>query len=204
MGLAWMRRDGLAVGLMVALSVATAVCGRAGSAEQLQVLPIGGDFTLLDHNGQRFELSSLRGKVVLIFFGYTYCPDACPTTMSKLASVYRRLGNDAKRVKTLYVSVDPERDTPAVLKEDLANFDVDALGLTGTKAEIDRVVSLYGAAYEIVPTPNSAAKYTVSHTTSLYALDVAGRARIEFRYEATPEEIVQGIEAILAVRPPVA
>jgi protein SCO1/2 len=200
MSRASMRCAGLAIGLMLVLALVN--CGRTRSAGQLPVLSIGGDFTLLDHNGQRFELSSLRGKVVLIFFGYTYCPDACPMTMSKLASVYRQLGNDAKLVKTLYVSVDPERDTPAVLKEDLANFDVDALGLTGTKAEIDRVVGLYGAAYEIVPTPNSAAKYTVSHTTSLYALDVAGRTRIEFRYEATPEEIVQGIKTILALPPP--
>jgi protein SCO1/2 len=189
-------RAGLAGLFTLALSIAA--CGRGAPAASVPVLPIGGDFALMDHNGQRFELSSLRGKVVLIFFGYTYCPDACPTTMSKLASVYRRLGTDASRVKTLYISVDPERDTPAVLKADLSNFEVDALGLTGTKAEIDKAVALYGAAYEIVPTPDSAAKYTVSHTTSLYALDTRGRTRIEFPYEASVEEIVTGLKAILA------
>ena len=181
---------------VLALVVPLAACHRG--AAPLPVLPIGGDFTLTDHNGQRFELSSLRGRAVLIFFGYTFCPDACPTTLSKLASVYRKLGGDASHVKTLYISVDPQRDTPAVLKADLSNFDVDALGLTGTKPEIDKVVNEYGAAYEIVPMPRSAAQYSVAHTTSLYALDASGRTRIEFAYEAPVDDIVNGIHAILA------
>jgi len=181
----------------LALAV-TAACQRAPAAPSLPVLPIGGDFTLTDHDGQPFELASLRGRAVLVFFGYTFCPDACPTTLSKLASVYRKLGPDAKRVKTLYISVDPGRDTPAVLKADLSNFEVDALGLTGTKPEIDKVVKAFGAAYEIVPMPNSAAKYSVAHTTSLYALDTSGRTRIEFAYEAPVEEIVNGLREILA------
>jgi protein SCO1/2 len=164
----------------------------------LPVLHVGGDFVLTDHNGKRFELSSLRGKAVLIFFGYTSCPDACPTTLSKLASAYKRLGDDAKRVKTLYVSVDPERDTPDVLKADLGNFELDALGLTGTKAEIDKVVKLYGATYEIVPLPDSEAKYSVAHSTDLYALDQAGRTRLMFPYEATVDQIVSGLKMILA------
>jgi protein SCO1/2 len=172
-------------------------CHRA-AREALPILPVGGDFTLTDHNSRPFSLSSLRGKAVVIFFGYTSCPDACPTTMSKLSSVYRRLGDDAKRVKVLYVSVDPERDTPSVLKEDLGSFSVDALGLTGTKAEIDKVVALYGAEYEITPTPDSAAKYTVAHSTTLYALDAAGRTRLEFPYDASADEIVRGLQAILA------
>jgi len=178
--------------------LATAAACHRQAAATVPVLPIGGDFALTDHNGQRFELASLRGRAVLIFFGYTFCPDACPTTLSKLAAVYRKLGPDAQRVKTLYISVDPQRDTPAVLKADLSNFDVDALGLTGSKPEIDRVVKAFGAAYEIVPMPNSAAKYSVAHTTSLYALDANGHTRIEFAYEAPVDEIVDGLRAILA------
>jgi protein SCO1 len=173
----------------------------ACSRTSLPVLPVGGDFTLTDHDGRRFELSSLRGKAVLIFFGYTSCPDACPTTLSKLAAVYRRLGDDAQRVKTLYISVDPERDTPAVLKEDLGSFQLDALGLTGSKAEIDRVVALYGAEYEIIPTPESASKYTVAHSTTLYALDAAGKTRMEFPYEATVDQIASGLRRVLAAVP---
>lgn len=167
---------------------------------ELPVLPIGGDFALTDFNNQRFELSSLRGKAVLIFFGYTSCPDVCPTTLSKLSSVYKRLGSESQRVKTLYITVDPARDTPTVLKEDLSSFQVDAIGLTGTKAEIDKVVGLYGASYEIVPLPNSAAKYSVAHSTTLYGLDAGGRTRILFPYEASIDDIASGVMKILNSR----
>jgi len=183
----WMR-------LAALLLLLAAGCRHA----ELPVLPVGGDFVLTDFNNQRFELSSLRGKAVLIFFGYTSCPDVCPTTLSKLSSVYTRLGADSHRVKTLYITVDPARDTPLVLKEDLSSFQIDAIGLTGTKSEIDKVVGLYGASYEIIPLPDSAAKYTVAHSTTLYGLDAKGRARILFPYEATVDQIVEGMRAILA------
>jgi protein SCO1/2 len=179
------------------IALSAAACKQA---PKLPVLHDGGDFALTDHNGQPFELSSLRGKAVLIFFGYTSCPDVCPTTLSKLSEVYQHLGSDSKRVKTLYITVDPGRDTPAVMKDDLSNFEVDALGLTGTKAEIDKVVAMYGARYEIIPLPNSAAKYSVAHTATLYALDTAGRTRLEFPYDAKVEEIVAGLKAILTDR----
>ena len=183
--------------VMVFATLAAIVCQGCHRVE-LPVVPIGGNFVLTGDDGRRFDLTTLRGKAVLIFFGYTSCPDACPTTLSKLSSVYRKLGDDAKRVKTLYISVDPGRDTPDVLRDDLNNFHVDSLGLTGTKAEIDKVVAEYGASYEIIPTPDSAAKYTVAHSTTLYALDAEGRTRILFPYEATVDQIVAGMRDILA------
>jgi protein SCO1/2 len=195
------RRWAMVIPLFVAIAGAAAWMVVTRQRPALPVLPIGGDFALTDHNRARFELSSLRGKAVLIFFGYSLCPDVCPTTLSKLSSVARALGDDRARVKTLYISVDPERDTPEVLKLDLQSFSVDALGLTGTRAEVDRVVTQYGASYTVVPTPQSAGKYSVTHTTTLYALDTQGRVRIQFPYEATVDEIVQGIRTILADRP---
>ena len=146
---------------------------------------IGGDFALTDHTGARFELQSQRGKLLLVFFGYTMCPDVCPTTLSKLSAVMRRLGDAKGDVRTLYISVDPERDTPEVLKADLALFQLDA------------VVKLFGASYEIVPTPESAGRYSVSHSTTLYLLDREGRVRQTFPYEATVDEIAAGIESLL-------
>jgi len=125
------------------------------------------------------------------------CPDVCPTTLSKLSAVMRRLGDANGEVRTLYVSVDPERDTPEVLKADLALFQLDAVGLTGTRAEVDEVVKLFGASYEIVPTPESAGRYSVSHSTTLYLLDREGRVRQTFPYEATVDEIAAGIESLL-------
>lgn len=161
---------------------------------------IGGDFALTDQNGARFTLESQRGKILLVFFGYTMCPDVCPTTLSKLSAVMRRLGDAKDQVRTLYISVDPERDTPEVLKADLALFSLDAMGLTGTRAEVDAVVKQFGASYEIVPTPESAAKYSVSHSTTLYLLDREGRVRQTFPYEATVDEVTAGIRAILVAR----
>jgi protein SCO1/2 len=189
-GRSWLRGAGLAAALLVG------ACGQ--KAEPLPVLPIGGDFALTGHDGRPFEMASLRGRVAVVFFGYSFCPDFCPTTLSKLASVAGRLEKDGAGFKTLYISVDPERDTPQVLKDDLANFKLDALGLTGTKAEIDKVVTLFGARYEIVPTPQSAGKYTVSHTTSLYLVDARGRVRIELPYEASVDDVVKGIKSVLA------
>lgn len=194
-----LSRRGVVHGLLAAVVAGLAGCAPPGpAADALPVLPIGGDFELTGHDGQPFALTSLRGKAVLIFFGYSSCPDACPTTLSKLSTVARRLGADRARVRTLYISVDPDRDTPEVLKADLANFSVEALGLTGTKAQIDAVVTQYGAAYEVVPTPESAAKYTISHTTKVFALDARGRVRTTFAYEATVDEIVAGLRAVLA------
>ncbi|WP_461412771.1 SCO family protein [Gemmatimonas sp.] len=156
------------------------------------------DFTLTDHTGQPFSLESQRGKVVMLFFGYTMCPDVCPTTLSKLTTVTARLGTDRAQVKTVYVTVDPERDSPAVLKADLDLFDLDAVGLTGTREAIDKVVAMYGATYEITPTPGSAAKYSVAHSTTLYIIDPAGVVRREFPYETTADEIVAAIKPLLA------
>ena len=154
------------------------------------------DFTLTDQTGQRFELASLRGRVVLVFFGYSNCPDVCPTTLSKLTTVAERLGEQRDAMKVVYVTVDPERDTPEVLRADLANFALDAVGLTGTREEVDRAVQLFGAKYEIVPTPESAARYTVSHSTTLYVLDQQGQLTAEFPYEAQVDEIVTTVRAL--------
>lgn len=186
-------------GWMRALPIlfAAALVGGCTAGETTKKPVIGGDFTLTDHNQARFELSSLRGKVVLVFFGYSMCPDVCPTTLSKLATVSKRLGAESALLKTLYISVDPERDTPDVLKADLALFNLDALGLTGTRAEIDTVVAQYGASYKIVPTPESAGKYSVSHSTTLYVLDKTGAVVLTFPYEATADQIVAGLTPLL-------
>lgn len=184
-----MIRRALACGALLTLLATVGSCS-GKSAEQPA---IGGDFTLVDQDSATFELASLRGKVVLVFFGYSQCPDVCPTTLSKLSSVARRLGEQRGQMRVVYVSVDPERDTPAVLKADLQNFDLDAVGVTGTRAEIDRVVAMYGAKYEIVPTPQSAAKYTVSHSTTLYLLDTQGKVVEQFPYEATADEIAEAV-----------
>ena len=149
--------------------------------------------------GQRFALTSLHGKVALVFFGYTFCPDVCPTTLSKLSAVSRALGDQRDRVRVVYITVDPRCDTPAVLREHLSMFRLDAIGLTGTPEEISRTAHQFGADYSIEVVPSEAG-YFVSHTTTLYALDPQGRVRLLLPYEATVDQIVAGVRSILVAR----
>jgi protein SCO1/2 len=172
------------------------LCLATACAPAPPVLSLGGDFALTDHDGRPFQLSSVRGKVVLIFFGYTFCPDVCPTTLSKLSAAADRLGADRDRVTALYITVDPKRDTPAVMREHLSMFGVRAVGLTGTDAEIAQVASRFGAAFE-VEAADSEARYTVAHTTTLYVLDREGRTRLLLPYGATVDDVVAGIRRLL-------
>jgi len=167
----------------------------AGCAEQSTevhtTLMKVGDFTLTDENGQEFRLSSLHGKPTLLFFGYTHCPDACPTMMSKVSRAYRIVGEKADQVTTLFVSVDVDRDSPAVLKEYLTYFGaVPAKGLTGTKEQIDEVVKKFGAYYEIHD-DGSAMGPTVDHTVRLYMLDDKGDVVVLFAPSTPPGEIAR-------------
>lgn len=150
---------------------------------------------LVDHDGRVFRSESLNGQPALLFFGYTHCPDACPMMMSKVARSYRAAGADASRIPTLFVSVDP-RDNPKVLKEYLAYFGaVPARGLTGSKAQIDRVVKQFGAQYQIRDT-GSAAGPLVDHTVRLYLLDRDGDVAKLFDPEADPKEIAKAMKEL--------
>ena len=167
-------------------------------AEELPILPIGGDFTLTNQDAQPFELASLRGKVVLVFFGYTMCPDACPTTLSKLSAAYARLTDEERaRVKALYISIDPERDTPTVMKEHLTYFGVDAVGLTGSPEDTAKVARQFGAHFERSSEP-TAAGYLMSHTVSMFGLDARGQTRLLIDYEANVDTVVRSIRQLLA------
>lgn len=158
----------------------------------LEKLMDTGAFELVDHEGRVFRSTSLRGKPALLFFGYTRCPDACPTTMSALARAYRRAGSEGRRIPTLFVSLDP-RDTPPVLKQYLSYFGaVPAKGLTGSKAQIDAVVKQFGARYEIRDS-GSAAGPLVDHTVRLYLLDRGGDVVRLFDPGTKPEEIAKAM-----------
>jgi protein SCO1/2 len=168
------------------------------ASEKLPILPIGGDFTLTDQNRQPFTLSSLQGKVVLIFFGYTMCPDACPTTLSKLSTVAARLTDaERARVKVVYITIDPERDTPTVMKEHLGYFSVDASGLTGSVEDISKVAAQFGAHFEKTD-DKTAAGYLMSHTVSVFGLDTKGQTRLLIDYEAGVERVIQDIRRLIA------
>lgn len=152
----------------------------------------GGDFTLMGDNGKIFHLSDCRGKVVLLFFGYTSCPNACPATLAKLSRAFALLGADRDKVTTLFVTVDPQRDTPAKLKEYLTYFGINGVGLTGTKAQIDAVVDAYHAFYLKVPS-KSAMGYSINHTTTVYLIDQQGKVQHLFQ----PLESAKNVAGII-------
>lgn len=157
----------------------------------------GGNFTLTETTGQPFHLADLRGKLVLLFFGYTSCPDACPSTLAKLQRAFSLLTKEqADQVRTVFVSVDPKRDVPKVLKDYVEYFGVNAIGLTGTKAEIDQVVNAYRAHYLEIPS-ESGNWYSINHTTTVFLHDKQGKVRYRFLYEETPEQLSEAIKKYL-------
>lgn len=209
-----MRRAALVFATaLVTVSAATACRGAAAPgaggapahagerSRALPVLPLGGDFELIDHHGRPFALASLRGSVVLVFFGYTMCPDACPTTLSKLSTAYARLSPEERaRVKTVYITVDPERDTSEVMRAHLTYFGVDAIGLTGTPDDIARVAGLFKAHYERSDA-KTAGGYLMSHTVSVFGLDALGRTRTIVDYEASVDLVLAEVRALLDAVP---
>ena len=156
---------------------------------------IGGDFALVDQHGTRFELQNLRGQAAMLFFGYTYCPDICPVTLSKMGRVYQLLGEDQQELTTLFVTVDPKRDTQEKLAEYLDYFAIDAIGLRGDKEEIDQVVRQYGGYYSL---GEEEAAYLVDHSTYTYLIDQQGKVRFLFRQSDGPELMAAVAEQLFA------
>lgn len=154
------------------------------------------DFSLNDQNGQLRSLKDFRGKVVILFFGYTQCPDVCPTTMAELAEVKKALGKDGDKLQVLFVTVDPERDTPQVLKGYMTNFDPSFLALRPTPDRLAEVAKDYKVYYKKVDgkTPTS---YTMDHSAGSYVYDPQGNLRLYYRYGSGTQALVSDIELLL-------
>ena len=155
----------------------------------------GGDFTLTDHNGEKFRLADQRGKVILLFFGYTSCTEACPVILSRVNSVFKQLGPEREKAMAIFISVDPQRDTPQVLREYVKYFSAHTIALTGKKEEIDAVVNQYGAKYEIEKS-DSALGYHVSHTTDIYLIDQRGALQARFKHTDGAALMVAGVKRL--------
>jgi protein SCO1 len=154
------------------------------------------DFTLTDQNGSPFRLSDQKGKAVLIFFGYTQCPDVCPITLSEFKKIKAMLGDQADRVRFVFITVDPERDTVAQINTFLQNFDPAFVGLTGDQAALESVWKAYGV-YQEKQAAGSAAGYLVDHSTRTYLIDPQGHWRINYPYGMETEKIVQDLQHLL-------
>jgi protein SCO1/2 len=147
---------------------------------------IGGPFKLVDQNGHPITDTDLKGKPHLVFFGYTHCPDVCPTTLFDVSEVLRALGKDADRTGALFITVDPERDTPTVMKDYLSSFDPHLRGATGDRAAIDAAEKSYRVYAKKVPTQSG--DYSMDHTALVYLMDKQGRFVAPFSLKRKPEE----------------
>jgi len=155
------------------------------------------DFTLTDQNGQAFTLAEQRGNVVLIFFGYTNCPDICPATLSDMQLVLNRLGDQATNVRMVFITIDPERDTVEKLQRFTARFDDRIIGLTGDAQQLVAVYQAYGAGATRRELPNSALKYAMDHTATTTVIDKTGQRRLLFGFGSPVEDMTSDIQALL-------
>lgn len=157
----------------------------------------GRSLALTDHNGRRVTLETFRGKLVVLFFGYTHCPDVCPTTLSDMAQAFKLMGPDASsKVQVLFASVDPERDTPETLKAYVPYFHESYLGLYGTPEEVARAANEFKVVYRKHVEPG-ATGYLVDHSAGSYVLDGQGRLRLYLPFAHPPQDIAQDLNTLL-------
>jgi protein SCO1/2 len=195
------RLSRAAAPVALAVMVLVGLAGCEKGRPQFESVDISGadyahDFALSDQTGKLRTLADFRGKVVVMFFGYTQCPDVCPTTMADLAGVMKDLGQEADHVQVLFVTLDPERDTPKVLSAYVPAFDARFLGLYGTAEETASVAREFKIFYQKVdgPTPTS---YTLDHSAGSYVFDPAGHVRLFMRNAQKPSAIEHDLKLLL-------
>ena len=154
------------------------------------------EIELTRENGSIFRLSEMRGNVVLLFFGFASCPDVCPTTLSELRKVNEELGKDADQVKVVFVTVDPERDTPENIQKYVSIFNPSFVGLSGSMEELAPVWKDYGVYREVDQVSSSAAGYLVNHTARVYLIDPDGNLRLSYGYGTPTDDIVHDLKIL--------
>ncbi len=174
-------------------------CGETLTFRGTEVHPprLAQDFTLTDQHGRPFRLSEQQGRPVLLFFGYISCPDVCPTTLGTWKQVHKALGEDASRVRFVFVTVDPEKDTPEKMQTHLNLFGADFVGLTGTAQELEPVYRAYGIYHNKVYVASSQLDYTVDHTATEFLIDPQGNLRVTYSFGTMPEDIAHDLQQLL-------
>ena len=183
----------LGAGAFLALSLHETPRGAAGT---LLASAIGGPFRLVDQNGKTVTDADLKGKWSLVYFGYTHCPDACPTALNDIAIALDELGPQRNEVRPVFVTVDPERDTPEVLKSYVTAFDAPILALSGTPEEIAQAAKGYRVYY--AKHPEAGGDYSMDHSSVIYVMDPEGRFTASFTHENSPEEIAERLKKLLS------
>ena len=183
----------LGVGAFLALSLHETPRGAAGT---LLASAIGGPFRLVDQNGKTVTDGDLKGKWSLVYFGYTHCPDACPTALNDISIALDGLGPKRDAVRPVFITVDPERDTAEVLKAYVTSFDAPIMALTGTPEEIAQAAKEYRVYY--AKHPEAGGDYSMDHSSVIYVMDPEGRFTASFTHEDTPEDIAERLKKLLA------
>lgn len=194
------RRFLIAAGLAPLWSLALTACNRAGpqfSGVDITGAEYAQDLDLPDTEGRRRRIADFKGRLVVVFFGYTQCPDVCPTTMVELAAAKQALGADGARVQGVFVTIDPERDTPEVLKAYVANFSPDFVALRGSPEETLDAAKRFKVYFAKVP-GKEAGSYTMDHTAGSYIFDTRGKVRLFTRYGTGAAALQADLRALLA------
>lgn len=195
---------GACIAIAAALAIVTVVVvgGRDRAASDAQVAAsgqplVGGDFTLVNQDGRTVDQTLLNGKWSLVFFGFTYCPEFCPTTLAELAAVQQQLGDKAKDLQIVFISIDPQRDTPRQLKDYLSSdgFPKGTIGLTGTPEQVAQAAKAYRAFYQKV---GEGETYTMNHSLTVYLMGPDGRFRTAVAYGLGPDKSTKIIEGAMA------
>jgi protein SCO1 len=177
------------------LALVAAIFVVAGPGERSGGSGIGGPFALVNQDGRKVSEKDFAGAPFLVFFGFTHCPDICPTTLHETSEVLRALGNSADKLRVAFITVDPDRDTPDALKSYLGSFDPRIVALTGSQAEIDGVAKAYRAYYRKVPLKDGS--YTMDHTALVYLMDKRGNFVGSFNVKRPPQEAVKELSRYL-------
>jgi protein SCO1/2 len=198
-GLGWLLLSAFASGLAGCDRSNTAV---PSSAEPFKAIDITGadyarELNLSDTEGKPRSLADFKGKLVVVFFGFTQCPDVCPTTMLELASVKKALGAEGARVQGIFVTIDPDRDTPEVLRSYVANFSPDFVALRGSLAQTQAVAKQFKVFYAKVP-GKTEGSYSMDHTAGSYIFDAQGRIRLFTRYGSGADALQHDLKLLLA------
>jgi protein SCO1/2 len=172
-------------GLVLVFGAIIHISGRSPSAIGPAIAAVGGPFHLEDQNGKPVSDEDMKGRPFLVFFGFAHCPDVCPTTLFEMSEVIRHLGKDADRIGALFITVDPERDTPAALKDYLSSFDPHLRGLTGDPAAVNAAIKAYRVYAKKIPLEGG--DYTMDHTAVVYLMDKDGHFVAPFNLKRTPE-----------------
>jgi protein SCO1/2 len=188
--------------VLLLVAVLSACAPSAPSQSPFQGTDISGvdwgkDFNLVDHHGQRRTLADFHGKVVALFFGYTHCPDVCPTTLGELALTLKKLGKDAEKVQLLFVTFEPARDTPAVLAQYVPSFNPAFIGLTGSEVEVGQTAKTFKVFYQKQES-GSKAGYFLDHSANTFVFDPQGRLRLMYGFGVGVEPILHDFKQLLA------